>query len=136
MTYKIPTEAEVLGYFKSLSNWGRWGDDDQLGTLNLITPEKRRQAAALVGDGVTVSCATDITFQAAPDLPVPPLHYMVESGEGWNDGGKLSGRRAQMAMDFIGMTIHGSAITHLDSLSHFFWEDLTTHTNGSKIVVP
>ena len=33
-----PTQDEVLGYFDSLSNWGRWGDDDLLGTLNLITP--------------------------------------------------------------------------------------------------
>ena len=37
-TRKIPTQAEVLEYFDSLSNWGRWGPDDQLGTLNYITP--------------------------------------------------------------------------------------------------
>ena len=42
----IPTEQEVLEYFKSLSNWGRWGDDDQLGTPNLITPEKTKKAIA------------------------------------------------------------------------------------------
>ena len=41
--------------FKRLSNWGRWGEDDERGTLNLITPEKRRQAAALVKEGITVS---------------------------------------------------------------------------------
>ena len=40
-----------------LSNWGRWGKDDQLGTMNLITPEKRRQAYRLVKEGVTVSLA-------------------------------------------------------------------------------
>jgi hypothetical protein len=39
MPQSIPTEAEVLQYFTTLSNWGRWGADDQLGTLNLITPE-------------------------------------------------------------------------------------------------
>ena len=44
----IPTEQEVLEYFKSLSNWGRWGDDDQLGTPNLITPEKTKKAIATV----------------------------------------------------------------------------------------
>ena len=47
-TTQIPTEEEVLGYMTSLSNWGRWGADDELGTLNLITPEKRAQAAGLV----------------------------------------------------------------------------------------
>ena len=33
-----PTQSEVLGYFDSLSNWGRWGPDDQLGALNLLAP--------------------------------------------------------------------------------------------------
>ncbi len=40
MPANIPTEEEVLGYFKSLSNWGRWGPDDQLGAPNFITPAK------------------------------------------------------------------------------------------------
>ena len=40
---------------EELSNWGRWGPDDQRGTLNLITAEKTRQAAALVQDGITVT---------------------------------------------------------------------------------
>ena len=51
---EIPEEPEVLGWMESLSNWGRWGEDDQLGCLNLITPTKRRQAAALVQDGIPV----------------------------------------------------------------------------------
>ena len=40
MPAAIPAESEVLGYFQRLSNWGRWGADDELGTPNLITPEK------------------------------------------------------------------------------------------------
>ena len=44
-TPAIPTEEQVLGWFDSLSNWGRWGDDDELGTLNLITDAKRKEAA-------------------------------------------------------------------------------------------
>ena len=42
---RAPSEAEVIGYLKTLSNWGRWGTDDELGTLNLITPAKRIAAA-------------------------------------------------------------------------------------------
>jgi len=45
---KVPLEADVLDYFMTLSNWGRWGDDDELGTLNLIAPAKRLQAASLI----------------------------------------------------------------------------------------
>jgi len=53
-TPHIPSEADVLQYFTNLSNWGRWGDDDQLGTLNLVTAAKRTQAAGLVREGLTV----------------------------------------------------------------------------------
>ena len=53
----IPTEEEVLGYFQALSNWGRWGEDDEIGALNLITPEKRMEAVALVQEGFSVSLA-------------------------------------------------------------------------------
>src|SRR4029434_9263267 len=47
-----PTEAQVREYMRTLSNWGRWGKDDELGTINLITAEKRAGAARLVKDGV------------------------------------------------------------------------------------
>ncbi|HJZ75621.1 MAG TPA: hypothetical protein VKE51_28000, partial [Vicinamibacterales bacterium] len=51
----IATEAEFHQAMNDLSNWGRWGADDELGAANLITPAKRRRAAALVKDGITVS---------------------------------------------------------------------------------
>jgi hypothetical protein len=57
MNAVIPSEEQVVEWITSLSNWGRWGEEDQAGCLNLITPEKRRQAAALIRDGTTVSCA-------------------------------------------------------------------------------
>ncbi len=119
MATQVPTEEEVLGYFDSLSNWGRWGDDDQLGTLNLLDREKVKQAVALVDEGVTVSCARTVSFDPAPDIASPPLHFMVRSGEGFAAGG--SGR-AQVAADFFGMIFHGHSITHVDSLAHFFWQ--------------
>ena len=122
MSGKAPTEEEVLGYFKSLSNWGRWGEYDQLGTLNLITPEKTKRAAQLVMDGVTVSCAREITYDALPDQPFPPLHYMVESGEGWSSGDKVSAFANSVSQDFFGLIFHGHSVTHVDSLAHIFWE--------------
>ena len=42
-------------WMKEISNWGRWGDDDQMGTLNLITPQIRKQAAELVKEGISVT---------------------------------------------------------------------------------
>ena len=122
MAGKIPTEREVLGYFQSLSNWGRWGVEDQRGTLNLITPEKTRRAISLVTEGATISCARTILFQPSPDAPIAPLHFMVESGDGWATGDKTTNRVIQATSDFFGMVFHGFTITHIDSLAHFFWE--------------
>ena len=51
------SKEELERWMKELSNWGRWGKDDQLGTVNLITPEKRKQAASLVKSGIVVSLA-------------------------------------------------------------------------------
>lgn len=48
-------EAEVMGWTESFKNWGRWGAEDELGTVNFVTAEKRRRAAALVTEGISIS---------------------------------------------------------------------------------
>src|SRR6266567_2329675 len=67
------TRSEVEEMLTSLSNWGRWGKDDQLGALNLITPEKRRQAMALAKTGTVVSLerkSPPVRRRASPGAPV------------------------------------------------------------------
>ena len=68
------TPAQVKDFMDSLSNWRRWGKDDQLGCLNHITPEKRVSAAALVREGITVSAAAPLPTAAAADNPEPVRH--------------------------------------------------------------
>jgi kynurenine formamidase len=116
MAREIPTEAQVLSWYTALSNWGRWGPDDELGTLNLITPEKRRQAAGLVREGVVVSCARTIAYDPTPDGPVAPQHFMLRSGEG--EATETLGRTN--ARDAFLIAPHGQTITHLDAPSHTF----------------
>jgi hypothetical protein len=53
-----------------LSNWGRWGKDDQLGAVNLITPAKRKQAAALVKTGTAVSLGHDLITEQAVGVKI------------------------------------------------------------------
>ena len=65
------TEAQYERWKKDLSNWNRWGKDDEIGALNLITPAKRKQAAALVKDGVSVSLSADADTVQAVDNPTP-----------------------------------------------------------------
>src|SRR5881296_4614021 len=66
---KIATDADFRRAMKELSNWGRWGDKDELGAANLITPAKRKQALALAKDGITVSLAHDVIQESAVDAP-------------------------------------------------------------------
>jgi len=121
----IPSEEEVLGYFKKLSNWGRWGTEDQLGAPNLITPAVTKRAIGLVEDGLRITMSRTISFEPSADAPSPPVHFMVESGEGWASGDKVSSRAFPAATDYFGMIFHGVTVTHVDSLSHFFWEGKT-----------
>ena len=55
----LVTQAEYDRWRVELSNWGRWGKDDEMGTLNLITPAKRKAATALVKQGIAVSLASN-----------------------------------------------------------------------------
>lgn len=68
--------AQIDEMFNALSNWGRWGADDQRGTLNLITPEKRRQAAALVREGISVSLSQNYSTERAVDN-VSPMQVIM-----------------------------------------------------------
>jgi hypothetical protein len=69
----LPTLSadDIDAMFEAVSNWGRWGEDDQRGTLNLITPEKRIQAAALVREGVSVSLSQDLSSVESADNTTP-----------------------------------------------------------------
>ena len=70
-SHPLVTKAEYEKWQRELSNWERWGKDDELGTLNLITPVKRKQAAALVKDGVSISLASNESTEKEADNPCP-----------------------------------------------------------------
>jgi len=65
----IATQEDFQRAMKELSNWGRWGAEDELGAANLITPAKRKQALALAREGRVVSLAHDIPQEKAADTP-------------------------------------------------------------------
>ncbi len=98
-------------WMTELSNWGRWGKDDQLGALNLVTPAKRKQALALVRDGVSVSLARDVEKEKAIDNGSPFQHWVDRAGT--NNPGFSSA-------DTYKVSYHGMAHTHIDSLCHMF----------------
>ncbi len=133
MAREIPTEQHILGYFQEHSNWGRWGAADQLGTINYITSRKRKQGAALVTEGESVTCARILRRETAPDVPNPTLHFMTGSGERWAGVDSEEGV-LQSSGDFLGVSYHGFSVTHLDSLAHIFWDGKMYNNMSADVV--
>ena len=110
----VPTKEEVDSYLRDRRNWGRWGNDDDKGAINLITPEKRVAAARLVQSGRAVSLSRFLAKDPAPNNPTPAQHWMRV-----NDRGPGAGS----AVDFYGVAYHGTSTTHLDALCHVWNSD-------------
>jgi len=112
--------AEFERIFESVKNWGRWGPDDEVGTLNYVTPEKVRAAAGLVRSGRCVSMAIPINKVAGPDNPMPASLFVVQGHDVPADGSKV-----RFGLDWLGMAAHGDAHTHVDALCHISYDGLT-----------
>jgi len=111
--------------FESVKNWGRWGPDDQLGTLNLITPARVRAAAGLVRSGRRVSLQIPINKVAGPDNPDPAIHFVSQGHDIDIGSGGL-----RFGLDFLGMACHGDCHSHVDALCHISYNGLTY--NGKR----
>ena len=101
----IANEEDFRRAMKELSNWGRWGADDELGAANLITPAKRKQALALAKEGLPISLAHDIIEEKAVDAPFFLERTLNEvTATGTTDRYQYSG------------TYHGVIHSHLDAV--------------------
>lgn len=101
-------------YRRETRNWGRWGDDDSAGAINLITPEKRLEALALARSGRTVSLQRPYPKLTARHNPTPAQHYVQIVPDRGDGGG--------MVVDYYGFSYHGQAMTHIDALCHI-WDE-------------
>ena len=108
----LTSKADFLRAMDELSNWGRWGDDDELGAANLITPETRKAAAALVTDGISVSLAHDVIQVEAIDASA------ILKREAYG----ITPERGFDRLSYTG-SYHGTIHSHLDSIAcHIMWE--------------
>ncbi len=101
---------EFDNWFENVKNWGRWGQNDTIGTLNLITPGKRKAASKLVKKGITVSLAhnleTDSTINNSDPMELKILTIDEKSGALW-------------VMESLAFkAYHGFANSHMDWFSH------------------
>jgi kynurenine formamidase len=128
----IETVRELARKYR---NWGRWGKDDELGTLNFITPEKIIEAARLVRQGKVISLA--IPFDS--DGPqtgfagrINPVHYMLQ------DGGDI----ASGAQDWVpglrwcddAVTMPLQCATQWDALAHIYFDGKMYNDRGPEVV--
>ena len=91
------------------NNWGRWGDDDEIGAVNLISASKRVAAARLVRSGRVVWLSREFPTVLAADNPHPASHYVKRNPLSQGGG---------TAVDYVGIEYHGVTCTHVDALSH------------------
>jgi kynurenine formamidase len=113
---------EVRSLARRLSNWGRWGPDDELGTLNLVTAEGIAAAAATVRRGVAISLAVALDRDgphSGRSARFNPIHLMVRDGGDIAIGaGRVAGRHHQSADDVVIMPLQAG--TQWDALAHIF----------------
>lgn len=107
------TRAEFDRLFQEVSNWGRWGLEDQRGTLNFLTPDLTARAASLVRSGRTVSLARPIDRVAAVDNSNPAVHLMTKGYDVPSGAGEPN-----FVADYLACGCHGNAHSHFDALCH------------------
>jgi kynurenine formamidase len=112
---KTYTTTQIAELLEKISNWGRWGKDDQRGALNYIDDKKRAEAARLARSGATVSLALPLPTRPARDNPTPVTHLMIRSGSVGHPLGSWG------CADYFAIEPHGLATTHLDALCHHFY---------------
>jgi len=109
MQRQIPTREQVESYLSDRRNWGRWKDNPSAGTINLITPKKRIDAARLVKTGEAVSLSNPLPVESST-ANVRPVDFYLKKLDWIDDGGGV--------LDYIGLFQHGLTVTHLDALCH------------------
>ena len=114
--------AEFDELFNKLKNWGRWGKDDQIGALNLITPAKRKQALALAKTGQSVSMSHNLMKEPAADNPANNPSFEFTMGR-------------TMTTDTLKFNYHGFSTSHVDTLCHFPYKDQTFNGYSTKEIL-
>jgi kynurenine formamidase len=111
-----PTELsaeEFRALFDAVSNWGRWGPDDERGALNYLTAERIAAAARLVRSGETVTLSRPLDTRGGVDNPEPAEHRMTMLADVDIGSGSL-----RFLKDYVGVDYHNDTHSHIDALCH------------------
>src|SRR3954452_14526573 len=100
----------------TITNWGRWGDDDQIGQLNLMTAERILSAVQMVKKGIVYNLAVPLQ-KDGPQAPTLAKTRMVTYFTNDSTPGIVN-----YVDDFLAMEAHSG--THIDALGHYFQDGL------------
>jgi kynurenine formamidase len=113
----VVTARDFGALVRELSNWNRWGPQDQRGALHFLTAERVTAAAELVQDGVTVSLSLPLNTTPAIHNPVPADHHMTAP-----TGASVGEQPVEFMKDYVGLDYHNDGHTHIDALCHVAYE--------------
>lgn len=116
-------EARLREAAKKYCNWGKWGPDDQKGTVNYVTPADVTNAATLVTNGRVISLAIDFGDEGPQNggyRRINPMTLMLRDGAGAILGTMGTPPGIGGADDLILLATHGA--THWDALAHIFFD--------------
>jgi kynurenine formamidase len=123
---KFPPEADLEKLFERVNNAGRWGPNDELGTLNYITEKKRVAAASLVRTGRALSIARDLNTMQSANNPSPVRHTMC-----------YQAHEPIGAIDELELGMHGFSLTHLDAIAHVYrGQDVYNGRKAAVVATP
>jgi kynurenine formamidase len=105
--------AEFRALFERVCAWGRWGEDDERGALNELTPERVVAASRLVRTGETVTLGLPLNTHPGVENPEPAVHRMTMLGDTDIGSGTL-----RFVKDYIGVDYHNDGHSHIDALCH------------------
>jgi len=114
---------DVKALAEKYKNWGRWGDDDQLGTLNYVTPQKIIEASKLVKQGKVISLAIpfdDKGPQTGSFGRFNPIHFMLQDGGDISIGAQDHLPTIQYTDDAVTMPLQ--CATQWDALAHIMYQ--------------
>ena len=120
---------------KKLSNWGRWGEDDHIGTLNHVTPHDVVEAAKLIKTGKVFALSIPLD-QNGPQAShfggrYNPVHQMLATGTD-AIAGRQDWNRLRYADDTIDLCVQGA--THWDALGHIFYGEKAYNSHDAKLI--
>jgi kynurenine formamidase len=129
-------KAAIAEAHKKLSNWGRWGADDQLGTLNYVTPEDIVAASRLVRRGKVFALGIPLDRNGPQNGLFGgrwnPIHTMLATGTDAIAGRQDETPNIRYADDAINMPVQGA--THWDALGHVFYQDKMYNGYDARLV--